>query len=180
VERFEAYGTWWIPSGHDSHVSGVVTIDSENNAVLSTYGEQLVDFEQAHVQPIHGATNRGPITLLGCTLQTHALISTLSSGSVSQQIKCDTVLEGEHVAQNFSSNFVRLAVKNLQSWSQIASLQTLGNNYQITKENRIGFYYTIQNSPIAIMPDGSTIRINVDPHWKMGTVSELAPSTTSR
>jgi hypothetical protein len=88
VEPFIAKGTWWVPNDRRHRkATGAITYSPQSGGTLEVYGKRLDDGSSYYVPVLYGDTERGPITLLGCTFETAAAHASSDSSPRSSSAK---------------------------------------------------------------------------------------------
>jgi ApeA N-terminal domain 1 len=169
VKPFEARGTWWVPGDRRRrNATGTISYSPDIGGALDVFGKRLDSSPSLYERVFHGDTERGPITLLGCTFERASKHD--SSQQSAQQLSCEIVLLGAHVKADFLIDHAVVRVKNLDQWAHLGIMEPLGSHRQKLENAGPSFYYRREPGPRATLADGAKITLGV-------TVSESFGNT---
>lgn len=127
-------GVWWLPTNSEHHISGTLSFDQQNGALLDLTGtlkpKGWSDTEDADL--IHGMTTKGvPVTLLGCFRKS----SQLNFPGIAKEVhRANTVAMGLHFESEADPLFTKSAFRfeGIEKWLEAKLINTSVDNSQKT------------------------------------------------
>jgi len=168
VDPFEVQGTWWVPNQkRHRKATGRVTYSPATGTMLEAYGKRLEEESSVYVPVLHGDTEDGLMTLLGCVFERSNRKA--FSDHAAQFFSCEAVVRGGHVSRESLYQHATLQVKHLNEWARLGRMLPLGEARKYLRNAGIGVYYQEALGPKAALADGSIISLRAHSSHKLGS-----------
>lgn len=167
MEPFEARGRWWVPGDRARrNATGTIEYSPDTGCTLDVFGKRLDSGTSFYEPVLHGDTELGEVTLLGCTFESARQHHT--SEDFAQQFSCETVLRGAHVSTDVLITHATVYVKNLDMWAELGKMEPLGPLREELNIAGAGFYHRRGSSLMARLDDSTSITLGLEVSEKLG------------
>ena len=164
-EKFEIKGLWWLPENPDKKLTGTLSYDPEDGAVLELVGssfETPIEIFNAKEYDIINGQSSDEITLYKCYSQSMNV-----QGIMSSKYFANFVFKGKifNKVSDIKFRYAVVGYNYLESWMARSSFLVTPNNENLTVS-------TMSQKPIVVTIDNN-LRISLTSHvlnrWKVGT-----------
>jgi ApeA N-terminal domain 1 len=167
MDPFTAQGTWWVPNDRRRrNATGTISYSPQTGGTLEVFGKRLDDGSSYYVPAVYGDTERGPVTLLDCTVESASIHA--ASSSSAQTFSCEAVVVGAFLPRNAVFGEATVRVQYLDAWARIGRIEPLGALREGHPHVGASFYYRLAPGLRATLADGTTITLGTGQEGSLG------------